>query len=554
MKKSIVYILSIICFLFVGSGIVFSNNSNKETTRNLNIFNSVYKALHTNYVDSIDAENSIKAAINAMLYKIDPYTTFYSTDTEYKEDVDEEYAGIGSQHIMRDSNLYITYVVEGFPAQKSGIKIGDQLIAINDTIITKAQLDNISEKIRGEKGTKVKLTVKRPYSTDSIISFDITREIIKPNTVPYYGVIRNDIGYISLTSFKSDSYKKVKEALIELKKDPQVKSIILDLRNNGGGIVTSCIDILSLFLPKNTEILNTRGKDGVLLETYKTQYKPIDAKIPLVILINNYSASASEVVAGSLQDLDRAVIIGSRSFGKGLVQSTIPCTYESYLKVTTAKYYLPSGRLIQAIDYSHRNADGSVARTPDSLTNVYKTSKGREVRDGGGITADITIQPHKYSPLTINAVNEYLIFDYATYFAATNPSIPSPDKFEITDSIFDDFKKFTHTHSFKYDKVCETELNSLRKTAEKEGYMTDSVKAQFDILEKMLRHDLDKDLEKNRQEISQILSQSIVERYYHSTGELINALQFDTHIEEAAKVLHDLQKYNSILNPQNSKK
>lgn len=554
MKKSIVYILSIICFLFAGSGIVFSNNSNKETTRNLNIFNSVYKALHTNYVDSIDAENSIKAAINAMLYKIDPYTTFYSTDTEYKEDVDEEYAGIGSQHIVRDSNLYITYVVEGFPAQKSGIKIGDQLIAINDTIITKTQLDNISDKIRGKKDTKVKLTVKRPYSTDSIISFDITREIIKPNTVPYYGVIRNDIGYISLTSFKADSYKKVKEALIDLKKDPQVKSIILDLRNNGGGIVTSCIDILSLFLPKNTEILNTRGKDGVLLETYKTQYKPIDAKIPLVILINNYSASASEVVAGSLQDLDRAVIIGSRSFGKGLVQSTIPCAYDSYLKVTTAKYYLPSGRLIQAIDYSHRNADGSVARTPDSLTNVYKTSKGREVRDGGGITPDITIQPHKYSPLTINAVNEYLIFDYATYFAATNPSIPSPDKFEITDSIFDDFKKFTHTHSFKYDKVCETELNSLRKTAEKEGYMTDSVKAQFDILEKMLRHDLDKDLEKNRQEISQILSQSIVERYYHSTGELINALQFDTHIEEAAKVLHDLQKYNSILNPQNSKK
>lgn len=554
MKKSIICIVSLICFLFAGSGIIFSNNSNKEATRNLSTFNSVYKTLQTHYVDSIDSENTIKTAIYAMLLKIDPYTTFFSSDEEYKEYVDEEYAGIGCQHTMRDSNLYISYLTEGFSAQKSGLKIGDQLIAINDTLITTKKIGDISNKIRGKKGTTVKLTVKRPYSTDSIISFDITRETIKPNSVPYYGVIRNNIGYISLTSFKADSYKKVKDALIELKKDPQVKSIIFDLRDNGGGMVTSCIDILSLFFPKNTEILNTRGKGGEIYNTYKTQNKPIDTKIPLVVLINNNSASAAEVVAGSLQDLDRAVIIGSRSFGKGLVQSTIPCNNDSYLKVTTAKYYLPSGRLIQAIDYSHRNADGSVARTPDSLTNVYKTSNGREVRDGGGITPDITIEPHKYSPLTINAVNEYLIFDYATYFAAKNPSIPSPDKFEITDSIFADFKKFTQSHKFEYDKVCETELKSLRKTAEEEGYMTDSVKAQFDILEKMLRHDLDKDLEKNRQEICQILSQSIVERYYYTSGELVNSLRFDTHIDEAEKVLNDIQKYNSILNPQNSKK
>lgn len=554
MNKYISSIFLCLIILVMGGNISFANGSKLEISRNLSIFNNLYKELHTNYVDTIDSKTTIETAINAMLYKLDPYNEYYDSDKAFKEFMTDEYAGIGSVHVLRDSCIYINSIVEGFPAHKAGLKVGDQIIAINDTLINKANNNNVSNKIRGQAGSNVKITVKRPYVTDSIISFNITREIIKPNILPYYGVINGNIGYIALTSFKDDSYKMVKNALIELKKNPDVKAIVLDLRNNGGGLIDSSIDILSLFLPKNTEILQTRGRGGVIRDKYKTTNKPIDTKIPLAVLINEYSASAAEVVAGSLQDLDRAVIIGKRSFGKGLVQSTVSCGNNTYLKVTTAKYYLPSGRLIQALDYSHRNADGSVARTPDSLTNVFHTANHREVRDGGGITPDITIKDHKYSEFSINASNKHLIEDYATFFAAHHSSIPAPQDFVITDSIYNDFKKFAHSRNFKYDKVSEKQFKALRKSVEDDGYMNDSIKNQFDILENLLKHDLETDLNKNRREISNLLSVAITERYYLNRGALINSFNFDPIIDETEKVLLDPTKYSSILNPQNSKK
>lgn len=556
MKKTIVTIASVVCALAICGTTAFSRSNKTDISRNLNIFNSVYKELNTNYVDSINPDKAINTAIDAMLSEIDPYTEYIPEEDQedYNVVISGEYAGIGSYIMRRNGNVYFSEPQQSSPSQKAGIRPGDLVMVIDGDTTLGWEVDKVSKRLKGQAGTNVKVTVKRPYVEDSILTFDITREKISVVPVPYYGIIRGDIGYISLTTFNENSADDVKNALVELKKDPRVKSIVLDLRDNGGGLLESAVKIVGLFVPKNTEVLRTRGK-GVLNEKiYKTTTKPVDTEIPLAIMINGSTASSSEIVAGSLQDLDRAVIIGTRSFGKGLVQSTRPVSYNGYLKVTTAKYYIPSGRLIQAIDYSHRNPDGSVARTPDSLTNVFYTKNGREVRDGGGITPDIIVTFPEPNRLTYNIVIDNWAFDYANRFYATTPSIASPAEFVVSDSIFNDFKNFIDPQKFKYDKMCELYLADLRKVAEVEGYMTDSVKAQFDALDKMLRHDLNKDLETNRKEISKYLSSEIVRRYYFNRGEIENGLKTDLVADSAANVLHDPQKYNSILKPQKSKK
>lgn len=551
MRKTIVTVIIAVCAITIFCSSASTRSAKSAISRNLNIFNSIYKELQTNYVDTIDADKSMRMAIDAMLMNVDPYTEYISEEEqdEFRTISSGEYAGIGSVIMQRDGNVYISDPQEGAPAHKVGLRAGDLIMAIDGDTVLGWKSDKVSERLKGQAGTKVSVMVKRPYVADSILTFEITRGKIQVVPVPYYGVIRGDIGYIGLTTFNENTAQDVKDALIELKKDPRVKSIILDLRNNGGGLLESSIKIVGLFVPKNTEVLRTRGK-GVLNEkVYKTTSKPIDTEIPLVVLINNSTASSAEIVSGALQDLDRAVIIGDRSFGKGLVQSTRPLPYNGLLKVTTAKYYIPSGRLIQAIDYSRRNADGSVARIPDSLTNVFKTANGREVRDGGGITPDVKVVYPEGNRLVYNIVMNHWAFDYATRFAATTPSIPSPQEFVITDSIYNDFKKFINPEKFKYDKVCEMGLSELRKVAKNEGYMNDSVEAQFDILEKMLRHDLDKDLDTNRKEISEFLAEEIIARYYYQKGQVIEGLRSDLAIDSAVNVLHDAKKYKSILSP-----
>lgn len=551
MRKTIVTIIIAVCAVTIFCSSASTRSGKSAISRNLNIFNSIYKELQTNYVDTIDADKSMRTAIDAMLTNVDPYTEYISEEEqdEFRTISSGEYAGIGSVIMQRDGNVYISEPQEGAPAHKVGLRAGDLIMAIDGDTVLGWKSDKVSERLKGQAGTKVSVMVKRPYVADSILTFEITRGKIQVDPVPYYGVIRGDIGYIGLTTFNENSAQDVKDALIELKKDPRVKSIILDLRNNGGGLLESSIKIVGLFVPKNTEVLRTRGK-GVLNEkVYKTTSKPIDTEIPLAVLINNSTASSAEIVSGALQDLDRAVIIGGRSFGKGLVQSTRPLPYNGLLKVTTAKYYIPSGRLIQAIDYSRRNADGSVARIPDSLTNVFKTANGREVRDGGGITPDIKVVYPEGNRLVYNIVMNHWAFDYATRFAATTPSIPSPQEFVITDSIYNDFKKFINPEKFKYDKVCEMGLAELRKVAKNEGYMNDSVEAQFDILEKMLRHNLEKDLDTNRKAISEYLAEEIIVRYYYQKGQVIEGLRSDLAVDSAASVLHDAQKYKSILSP-----
>lgn len=534
------------------SAIAATRSNKAEITRNLDIFNSLYKELQTNYVDSIDAEKSINTAIAAMLNDIDPYTEYFPASQQ--EDItmmtSGEYAGIGSVILEKPGKgVFISEPYEGSPAQKAGLRPGDHIIMVDNDTVTTWHSSQVSGKLKGQAGTQVKVRVNRPYAADSILTFDITREKIQLPAVPYYGVVRDNIGYINLTSFTDKAATDVRNALIELKKDPRVKSIVLDLRGNRGGLLEAAVKIVGLFVPKNTEVLRTRGKGLLNEKVYKTTSAPVDTQIPLAVFIDGGSASSSEITAGALQDLDRAVIIGNRSFGKGLVQSTRPLPYDGVLKVTIAKYYIPSGRLIQAIDYSHRNPDGSVARIPDSLTNVFKTVHGREVRDGGGITPDIDIDYGEANRLTYNIVSDNWAFDYATRYAAQHPKIAPAEEWQITDSIFDDFKQFIDPEKFNYDKVCEQMLESLKKAAEIEGYMNDSTRKEFTVLEGLLKHNLGHDLDNNRKDIEEILASEIIRRYYYQKGQVIEALKRDATLDSAVVVLNDKARYKQILSP-----
>ena len=421
MRKLPVILLVISAAALIAVGATRSSKS--DISRNLDTFASIYKALQTSYVDTIDADKSMNTAISAMLNEIDPYTEYIpeSEQDEFLTISTGEYGGIGAYIMQRpEGGVQVTEPRDGTPSQKAGLRPGDMFLIINGDSVTNADSKTVSNMLRGQAGTDVKVTVKRPYVTDSILDFTITRSKIDINPVPYYGVERGDIGYIQLTTFNDKTYEKTRDALKALKSNPAVKSIVLDLRGNGGGLLESAVQVVSLFVPKGTEVLRTRGKGLQNERIYKTPYQPVDTDIPLAVLVNSGSASSAEIVTGALQDLDRAVIVGDRSFGKGLVQSTRQLPYNGLLKVTIAKYYIPSGRLIQAIDYSHRNADGSVGRIPDSLTTVWHTRAGREVRDGGGITPDLKVELPEGNRLLYNIIRDNWSFDFANRYAATH--------------------------------------------------------------------------------------------------------------------------------------
>ncbi|MEG0012096.1 MAG: S41 family peptidase [Muribaculaceae bacterium] len=531
-------------------GITAKRNNDADITRNLDVFNSLYKELNMYYVDTINAQKTIETAIGSMLNDIDPYTEYIppKDQEDFLIITTGEYGGIGSYIMESKGNVYISEPYEGSPAHKAGLRAGDKIIMIDNDSVAKWGREKVSEHLKGQANTKLRVVVQRPYSTDSIIPFEIMREKIQVNSVPYYGLVRGNVGYISLTSFNEKSPNEVKNALLELKKNDAVKSIVIDLRGNGGGLLESAVQIVGLFTPKNTEVLKTRGRLMQSEKTYKTTQEPIDTKIPLAVLIDGGSASSAEIVAGALQDLDRAVILGARSYGKGLVQTTRPLPFDGLLKVTIAKYYIPSGRLIQAIDYSHRNADGSVARIPDSLTTVYKTLHGREVRDGGGIKPDIEINFPDLNRLTYNIIRDNWAFNFATKFVSENKTIAPAQDFVITDTIFNDFKKFINPKAFQYDKVCELSLNKLKEAAEIEGYMNDSTKLQFAIMEKLLKHDLNRDIDFHRKDISKLLAVEIQKRYHFQKGEIIETLKDDETLDKAALMFNANDKYNEILN------
>ena len=520
-------------------------------SRGLTTFTSLVKQMELNYVDSIDVEQSFKAAINAFLANTDPYTEYFDSDEQeaiHKMTTgDLGYGGIGSYLLQRDSSTYISAPMEGAPAARGGLKAGDRLLRVDTMDVSQIGVEGVTKVLRGEPGTTVSVTVQRPFATDSILTFSIEREKLAQPSVPYAAVLPDGTGYIQLTSFIDKSPDEVEAALRKFKEDPRFRSVVLDLRGNGGGLLESAVDIVGFFVPKGTEVLHTKGRDNRSERTYKTTRTPLLPDIPLAVLIDGGSASASEITAGSLQDLDRAVLVGSRSFGKGLVQSTLQMPYDALLKVTTAKYYIPSGRLIQAIDYSHRNPDGSVARVPDSLTNIYKTLHGREVRDGGGLTPDVEVEWEKLDRLVFNIVRDNWAFDYATRYAAENQSIPPAEEFEITDEIFADFKKSIDPERFKYDKVCEEMMKDLREAADREGYLNDETREQLDVLAKLLTHNLDHDLDQKRQAISTYLGEEIASRYYYDRGKIIQSLRNDPGLDKAREILNSPGEMQRLL-------
>ena len=554
MKKFLLGLSAIIIAISLASAASTTRSNKSEVARNLTIFNALFKELQTQYVDTIDATERMRDAIDAMLGHIDPYTEYFPADEQDQllSISTGQFSAVGSPIQRRGKEVLFTQPNWGSPARTAGVRHGDRILRIDgDTIGADMDISEVSKRLRGQAGTHVVVDVRRPYAEDSLLTFDITRGIIKVDPVPYAGVLPDSTGYVRITTFSEKTAGEVHDAIARMLRAPGLKGIIIDLRGNGGGLLESAVQVVSNFVDKGTEVVRTRGRDSRNEKIFKTTRAPQAKDIPLIVLTDPGTASASEIVAGSLQDLDRAVILGQRSYGKGLVQTSRPVPYGGYMKITTGRYYIPSGRLIQAIDYSHRNPDGSVARIPDSLTNVYHTRAGRTVRDGGGITPDVKVEPKETNRLLYNIYADNWAFDYATRFAAQHPEgIGTADDFVIGDSIFNDFKAFIDPARFSYDKVCEKGLKVLREAAEREGYLTDSVAAQFAVLENMLKHNLDHDLDHNRTEIIDMLDSEISSRYFSDADAVRRSLKDDEVLDRARALLRNPAEYRRLLAPE----
>ena len=551
-KSSILFILPIALFITFCFSAFKRDNHNFELSKQLNIFNTLVKEIDLFYVDTIMPEKVIKEGIDAMLSKLDPYTTYYNEEgsNELKMMITGKYAGIGSiiRFHEKENTTVIAEPYDNMPAAKAGLQIGDLIQSINGVSVIGMSSDSVSNMLRGEAGTKLSIVVKRPGEKE-LVTIKLVRENIALPALPYYGIVRDSIGYLQLESFTDGCSKEMRRAIIDLK-NKGAHSYIIDLRSNGGGSLMEAIEIVNLFVPKGLNIVETKGKIKRSNEIYKTTREPIDTVSPLIVLVDGQTASAAEIVSGSLQDLDRAVIIGTRTYGKGLVQVTRELPYNGYLKVTTSKYYIPSGRCKQAIDYSHRNADGSVARTPDSLTNVFHTAAGREVRDGGGIQPDIEPKGEKLTTLLFSLVQDMSIFDFATEYKLKHPTIAPAETFELSDEDYEAFKNFLKSSGFSYDKESYKSLIKFKKVLELEGY-TDATKQEIEKLEKILQHNLDHDLTFFAKDVKRFLSDEIIKRYYSQKGGIVYALRDDTDMEESFKLLADREKYNKILQPTN---
>lgn len=550
MKRNRIWGVSLILLIAACIGIGFqqSDDRNFQISKNLDIFNALIKELDMLYVDTIDPNQAIRDGIDAMLYGLDPYTVYYPEDDqdELEQMLKNSYGGIGSIITWNPKlkRSMISEPYEGMPAAKHGLKAGDILLEIDGEDLMGKDNQQVSNMLRGEIGTTFKLKVERP-GTKKPIEFDIVRQSIELPIIPYYSVLADSIGYINLSTFSGDPSKEFKYAFLDLKKQG-IKSLVIDLRGNGGGLLDEAIEIANYFVPRGKTLVTTKGKIQQAHSTYKTLREPIDLDIPLAVLVNSSTASASEILAGSLQDLDRAVIVGNRTFGKGLVQTTRALPYGAAMKLTTSKYYIPSGRCVQAIDYQHRNADGSAGRVPDSLTNVFYTEAGREVRDGGGIRPDIEVEPQKAANILYYLVNENMIFDYATQYCLKHPTIAPANEFRLTDQDFKDFKEMVKQSDFKYDQQTGKLLKNLREIAEFEGYL-EGATAEFEALEKKLQHNLEHDLDHSEKEIRQLLSLEIIKRYYYQKGGIIEQLKDDPDLKTAINVLQSPEEYKRLL-------
>ncbi|WP_276348565.1 S41 family peptidase [Daejeonella sp. JGW-45] len=519
-----------------------------QVSKNLDIFASVYKNLSINYVDNVNSSKMMKTGIDAMLEELDPYTEYIpeSDIEDYKlKYVSTQYGGIGATISNRDGKVIVADPYEGFPAQKAGIRAGDQILEINGVSLKGKANDQVSTMLKGSKGTAVKLLLMRP-GTPKEIEINLQREEIRQDNVPYYGMLEGNVGYIKLDKFLENSAQEVKSALLDLKKS-DLKGLVLDLRYNGGGILQEAVKIVNLFVDKGVTVVIQKGRNREKSITYNTFNTPEEATLPLIVLVNNRSASASEIVAGSLQDLDRAVVIGQRSFGKGLVQQTFNLPYNSLVKVTVAKYYTPSGRCIQALDYTHRDSEGSVVKVADSLITEYKTKAGRSVYDGSGIYPDVFVKPVKYSLITQTLASKYYIFDYATLYRNERASIPDARTFKLTDAEYAKFIAYLSNRDYNYNTRTERILNELRDEAEREGKMTD-IKTEFDALKAKVSYSKKNDLTQFKEEIKKVLEAEIVSRYFFEKGRLEQGFKYDADLSESLRIINNKTVLASILN------
>lgn len=518
-----------------------------EVSKNLDVFNALVKEVDMFYVDSVDVEKTVRTGIDAMLSTLDPYTEYIPEQEmgDLKFITTGEYGGIGSFIRERDGGVYIIEPFEGMPAALAGLKAGDKLLVIDGTDLTGMTSDKVSELLKGKPNTKMTLKIQRPNEKKPR-TLELIRKQVLVDQVTYYGVRNDSIGYIYLKGFTDKSAQEVKAAFEDLKKNHQIKSLVFDLRNNGGGLLDGAVQIVGMFVPKGEVVLSTKGKIKQWDRTYRTATEPLDTVMPIAVLINGGSASAAEIVSGALQDMDRAVLVGQRSFGKGLVQSTRELPYNGNLKVTMSKYYIPSGRCIQAIDYSHKNPDGSAARIPDSLTTVFNTSKGRLVRDGGGVRPDFEVEEPKVPTIMYYLVTDMVAFDFATEWAQRHPSIGPIESFRFSDADYEEFKKFAKEKNFTYDRQSEKLLKNLKEVAGFEGYLDES-SDEFKALEAKLTPNLDRDLDRFKDQITELLSAEIVKRYFYQKGELIQSLKKDKVLDKALEVLGNPSLYQTTL-------
>lgn len=524
------------------------NDKNFEIAKNLEIYYSLFRELNMFYVDEVNPADLVKTSIDEMLQSLDPYTNYISEDQieDFRFMTTGEYAGIGALISKQNGKIVIAEPYEGFPAQKFGLKAGDVILEVEGKSTENMSTEDVSNLLKGPANKPVLLKLDR-MGEKKFLEIEVVREKISIDAVPYYGMLDNDVAYIRLSNFTANCSDEVKNAFLELKENnPQ--ALILDLRNNGGGLLRESVEIVNMFVPKGEEIVSTKGKVKQWDKTYKATSAPIDTTIRIAVLTNSNSASASEIVAGAMQDLDRGIVVGNRTFGKGLVQTTRDLDYNTKLKVTTAKYYIPSGRCIQVLDYSHRNEDGSVGEVPDSLISEFTTKKGRKVYDGGGIVPDIVLEPEQLSNLSIALITNYLIFDFATKFATENDSVAPPEEFFISDEIYSQFTQFVDGKEFDYESESEHVLNDLIKAAREEKYFG-LAEEEFETLKNKLAPKLDKDLDGFSEEVKSLLKDEIVSRYYYREGAIRASIGEDKVINKAIDELSSTMAYNGYFEP-----
>lgn len=546
-------ILGLVCSLLLSGAVAPVGAQVKdnrfEVSKNLDIFNALVKEVEMFYVDTVDVEKTVRRGINAMLGGLDPYTEYIPEEEmgDFKQMVTGEYGGIGSYIRQRNKNggAMIAEPFEGMPAAEAGLKAGDLILAIDTIDVSKMQSDKVSELLKGVPNSKMTLTIQRPGEKKPR-KFEIMRKKVLVDQVTWYGVRNDSVGYIYLKGFTDKSAQEVKDAFIDLKKNHNIKSLVLDLRNNGGGILDGAVQIVGMFTPKGTEVVSTKAKNPAMNRTYRTPVEPIDTVMPIAVLINGGSASAAEILSGGLQDMDRAVLVGQRSFGKGLVQAPRELPYNGSLKVTISKYYIPSGRCIQQMDYSHRKEDGSVEAIPDSLTSVFYTKNGRPVRDGGGVRPEFEVEEPKMPTMMYYLAVDTVLMDYVTEWVQKHETIPPVEEFELSDEDFEAFKAYASDKKFTYDRQSEKALKNLKEVAEFEGYL-DEDSTLFKALEEKLTPNLNRDFDRFKKEVKKLLSAEIVKRYYYQKGELIFNLRDDEVLDKALEVLADPEMYRKAL-------